>query len=256
MADGKGKEKAKKVFQVFKKFSPAMVIARNAFLSLVALNVFSLANRLKKTKDLSGSNSKVKDAWNKILDKYYRFGGSKDVFIQRIEAGAKRKPRLVKLQRNGKSSFDGVQREGELQWMTPSQYHSYIDGERHQLPSNVFKYYNMAGTASVLATITAALPLLITIINMLKPVQKEVGALDLDGETTDALDEKAATDPDVKKVIEEEKSLTPEQIQAQKEEAEKEEKEAKNKKMLMYGGLALVGIGLTVFLIKMFKSKE
>ena len=65
-------------------------VPRNAFLSLVALNVFAYGLKIKRVLDRGGESAE------KLLNLWYKLGGSKDALRQTAESGAKKKPLLAK----------------------------------------------------------------------------------------------------------------------------------------------------------------
>ncbi len=231
--------------------SVAAAGVRGSFLALVNGNVFSIATRLKKTKDLAPKDAQVNQAWKNILSKYYNFGGNKNKLISAIETGAKKKPKLVKLQRKGKISFDGIYQDS---WSETSEYKAGVGTTRHSL--NEADYFYVVGTATVLGIISQALAILIPIIAMLKPVAPKVGALELDGETEAELNSKAATDPKTVEVQKQVNSMTPQE----KADLEKKGEENKNAdgdivKILMWVGGIAAALSLGAMIYHAFKNK-
>ena len=69
-----------------------LAVARGPFLVLVNFNVFGLASKFKRA--LDKNKSKVLEFWTKL-------GGDDDKFLKSINAGAAKKPHLVKKGVNG-----------------------------------------------------------------------------------------------------------------------------------------------------------
>lgn len=74
----------------------ALSPARNAFLSLVALNIFGIASRLNKA-SLAGGKDAIAKKWKKL-------GGNADKLFKAVAKGAKKKPILAKKV----SGIDGI----------------------------------------------------------------------------------------------------------------------------------------------------
>jgi hypothetical protein len=72
----------KKIFRGIKKVT--LAVPRNAYLSLVALNVFGLATKLKQA-------FQTKDGQDRISDKWYKLGGNPDKLRNAVEHGSKKK---------------------------------------------------------------------------------------------------------------------------------------------------------------------
>jgi hypothetical protein len=61
-----------------------LAIPRNAYLGLVALNVFGMASKMARA-------CETEEGRNKILDKWYSLGGKKDALLSAINSGRKKK---------------------------------------------------------------------------------------------------------------------------------------------------------------------
>jgi hypothetical protein len=80
---------------------------RAAFRLLINLNVWDLAGKLKKLKELAKTDAKAKSSWNKALASYIKKGGKVKNFEQVIEKGAKKRPLIIRMKKN--SGFDGIE---------------------------------------------------------------------------------------------------------------------------------------------------
>lgn len=68
------------------KFNPVFVLMRSAFLSLLKLNIASLASVLNHMRNQNGSS------WKKLQIKWYNLGGDKDALNNSIASGRTKKP--------------------------------------------------------------------------------------------------------------------------------------------------------------------
>lgn len=134
------KEKRKKFFQKAKKFSPALASIRIAFLSLV-----KLGGALQKMKGININIAKKLDEairdpqrGKEVLDIWYKFGGDKNALMKAIAQAAKTKMHGIGL--------------------TPEE----------MLAQNMSGGIGVAPAVAAAAVITAATPILIPIIKMLK----------------------------------------------------------------------------------------
>lgn len=96
--------KLSKIGNAVKKVGAAPV--RGAMLTLVRLNVFALASKLSKVKELKDKNPQVKDAYYRIAAAWIKAGGKKDEIFSKAEKGKNLKPIAGKLSK--KKSFDGT----------------------------------------------------------------------------------------------------------------------------------------------------
>jgi len=104
------KENGDKRLHNVNKFNPAMVVMRNAFRGLIALNMFGFATIFNSQK------AKDKGVYDKVINNYYNLGGEKDKIDGAIKAGSKKKPIFNKKIRqqldsgklSGISGFEGL----------------------------------------------------------------------------------------------------------------------------------------------------
>lgn len=132
------------------KFNPVMVAMRAAFLGLVLINAFNLAKNLARVKAEGGTN------WTKFVKKFKVMGGSEDILNEKINKGkVKLKPAAkLKSMLGGKKGADG-------------------------------EYHNAAETATVItAAVTAAVPLIILSVDMIKKFKKAKGEPEGEDEET------------------------------------------------------------------------
>src|SRR5690606_15110112 len=175
------RERRKKFFQKAKKFSPALASVRVAFLSLV-----KLGGALQKMKGINiNLDKKVNEAiqdpvkGKPVLDIWYKFGGSKEALLKAIAQAAKTK-------------MHGI---GEL---TPEE----------MLAQNMSGGIGVAPAVAAAAVITAATPLLIPVIKMLKKDKK------ISPEQADIIEEGIDTAERVAMTTQEEGGLTPKAAKA------------------------------------------
>lgn len=167
------KEKRKKLFHKMKKFAPAMVATRAAFLSLV-----KLGGALQKMKGLhinlaahlaKAMSDPVKA--KPVLDIWYKFGGEKEALMKAIVQA-------------GKSKMHGI-------------------GDAEMMLAEGTSGIGVAPAVAAAAVITAATPILVPIIKMLKK-DKQIPA-----ETADRIQEGVETAEEVALTTQREGGLTP-----------------------------------------------
>ena len=173
------KAKRKKLFHKLKKFAPALLTTRLAFLSLV-----KLGGALQKMKGLHINLAKhLAEAMQDpnrakpLLDIWYRFGGEKEALMKAIAQA-------------GKSKMHGVGSPEEMLALTMS------------------GTIGVAPAVAAAAVITAATPILIPVIKMLKKDKK------IDSHTADSLEAGIDTAENVAMTVKDEGGLTPEAAKA------------------------------------------
>lgn len=87
------------------KFNPAFVTMRGSVLSILNSNVVGMSSALAEMK------AKSQEDWEKVMQKWYRWGGEKAKFDHAMIRGSKKKALfkdlVEKFQRNKKNGFDG-----------------------------------------------------------------------------------------------------------------------------------------------------
>lgn len=168
------KEKRKKLFHKMKKFAPAMVATRAAFLSLV-----KLGGALQKMKGLKiNLAKKLAEAMSDpvkakpVLDIWYKFGGEKEALMKAIVQA-------------GKSKMHGV------------------DGDPVDMLAEGTSGIGVAPAVAAAAVITAATPILVPIIKMLKKDKK------ISPEAADTIQEGVEAAEEVALTTQREGGLTP-----------------------------------------------
>lgn len=217
---------------------------RNAFLSLLKLNVFWLARRFSQIKEKRPSE------YAKLLAKWKSFGGNTDVLEKQVSIGKDKKPPLV-----GKKGMDKKETTNSA-----SGKNDYAIGEYGYVDTST--YYNAVGE-TVAGIIAAAGTFMAAIAPILKS-NKDIASEDPQNPDTNIPDgkEQANQTIDDLDVPDDVKAKMKADIASGKtlddvlvENGIAPDSESNNK--MLYWGLGILGVGIITFVsIKLFSKKN
>jgi hypothetical protein len=189
IAEGKVKKNVLgKAFSLAKKANPLFLAMRGSALSLIRLNLWGMATKMAKLRDLSPTNKQAKSAWVKILAHWIKFGGNKESLVSGIDAGKGKKQLLTRKKKQVENTYKKKSKKSKFD----GQYGEFFDGEFKKEFSSlnaIDEEFSNIEPVTTSALITAAGTVLTTIISILGKNKNLVGEMPLSETDKDMLSE-------------------------------------------------------------------